>query len=102
METEIITAIIVATAAVVGASLGSFLTLLVQRDKEAREQDSKRIDMLEDEVLARIGLEKAAVDWIVALKNTGEKGVGVQRELRSQAEKRTGLRPKMSKNKLYR
>ena len=102
MTTEVITAIIAATAAVVGASLGALLTWLTQRDQKARERDSDRIAALKNEVLARIELEEAAVEWIVDLKNTGEKGVGVKRALRDRVEEKTGLRPKMSKAQLKR
>jgi hypothetical protein len=102
MGTEIVTAIIAATSAVAGAVLGGLFPWLAQRDKKARDRDSKRIAMLEKEVRARIGLEEAAVEWIVDLKKTGEKGIGVKRELRSRAQQKTGLRPKMLERDLER
>jgi hypothetical protein len=98
METEVVTAISAAIAAVAGALLGGLFPWLTQRNTEVRIRQAMRIERLEKEVRARIALEKAAVDWLVELRNKGEEGAGVKRELRNRAQQRTGLRPKMSES----
>jgi hypothetical protein len=74
METEVVTAISAAIAAVAGALLGGLFPWLTQRNTEVRIRQAMRIERLEKEVRARIALEKAAVDWLVELRNKGEEG----------------------------
>lgn len=100
MEKEILSAVIAAGAAISGAVLGGLFPWLTQRDEKARDRAAKRIERLEKEVRARIALEKAAVEWIVELRDKGEEGTGVKRELRSRAQEKTGLRPKMAESDL--
>jgi hypothetical protein len=94
MGTEIVTAIIAATSAVAGAVLGGLFPWLAQRDKKARDRDSKRIAMLEKEVRARIGLEEAAVEWIVDLKKQARKGLGLSENCVVGRSRKRGFVPK--------
>lgn len=100
MDTNILAAIIAGCAAIAGAAVGGLFPWLSQRDQKARERATKRIERLENEVRARIALEKAAIEWIVELRGKVEQGAGVQRELRQRAQDKTGLRPKMSESQL--
>ena len=100
MDTNILAAIIAGSAAIAGAAVGGLFPSLSQRDQNARKRATKRLERLENEVRARIALEKAAVEWIVELRGKGEQGAGVQRELRQRAQDKTGLRPKMSDSHL--
>lgn len=100
MDTNIFAAIIAGGAAIAGAAVGGLFPWLSQRDQKARERAAKRIERLENEVRARIALEKAAVEWIVDLRGKDEQGEGVKRELRQRVQDKTGLRPKMYESQL--
>jgi hypothetical protein len=100
MDSNLLAAIVAGGAAIAGAAIGGLFPWLSQRDQKARERDAKRIKRLENEVRARIALEKAAIDWIVELRGMEEQGAGVQRTLRRRAQEKTGLRPKMSDSQL--
>ena len=85
MEPNILAATIAGVSAIAGAAVGGVFPWLSQRDHKARERAAKRIERLENEVRARIALEKAAIEWIVELRGKDEQGAGVQRELRQRA-----------------
>jgi hypothetical protein len=100
MDPNILAATIAGVSAIAGAAVGGVFPWLSQRDQKARERAAQRIERLENEVRARIALEKAAIEWIVELRGKDEQGAGVQRELRQRAQDKTGLRPKMSESQL--
>lgn len=55
---------------------------------------TRRIQRLEEEVRARIALEKTACEWLATL--TDRTSESIKRELRARTQERSGLRPKLS------
>lgn len=77
---------------------GWIAAYLMQREAKGRKRLEDKVAKLEAEVRARIALEKAACDWLAEL--TDRSLDAVKRELRSRAQDRSGLRPKMSDSDL--
>lgn len=71
---------------------------LMHADGKRRVQLERKISRLEDEVRARIALEKTACDWLSTLTKRSLRSV--QLELRQRAQERSGLRPKLADSDL--
>ena len=89
--------------------LGSSVTLLVaiggwifaylmQREAKRFARQERKIKKLEEEVRARIALEKAACAWLAEL--TSRTADAVKLDLRRKTQERSGMRPKMSESDL--
>ena len=77
---------------------GWLVAYLMQREAKGRKRLEDRVVRLEAEVRARIALEKAACDWLA--ESTARTPDAIKRDLRSRAQERSGLRPKMSDSDL--
>ncbi|MCC7279355.1 MAG: hypothetical protein IT487_13715 [Chromatiaceae bacterium] len=80
------------------ATGGWVFAYLMQRDAKLRARLEGKLTRLEDEVRARIALEKAACVWLSEL--TEKTHHAAKLELRKRAQDRSGLRPKLAESDL--
>jgi hypothetical protein len=85
------------TTLLVAAGGWSF-AYLMQRDAKRRRRLERKVARLENEVRARLALEKAACEWISELVNKTPRAP--QLKLRNRAQERFGLRPKLADSDL--
>lgn len=80
------------------AAGGWVFAYLMQRGAKRRASLERKLTRLEDEVRARIALEKAACEWLS--EKTQKTPLAVKLELRKRAQERSGLRPKLAESDL--
>ena len=87
-------ALISSTATLLAAVGGWFFAYRLNSQSKQLAQREKRIVKLEQEVRARIALEKMACEWLGELENKTPRAI--QLELRNRTQAQTGLRPRLA------
>lgn len=94
MSENLILGLVSNLVTVVIASGGWWLAYRLQRNDHYVERLGKRIHRLEQEVRARIALEKHVCTQIAEQEKSTERSV--QLRLREELQQKTGMRPKLS------
>jgi hypothetical protein len=91
--------VIIGSATTVAVAIGGWIfSWAMQRDAKTRDRLQKRVAKFEQEVLARIEVEKSASEWIAELSNLTPRAAML--EARKRAEEKSGLRPRLSPNEV--
>lgn len=98
MNETMLTALLGYLTTLLVAAGGWMFAYLMQRDAKRRARLERKLSRLEDEVRARIALEKAACEWLGELSTKTPHAAKL--ELRKRAQERSGLRPKMAESDL--
>jgi len=98
MQSEIVIALITSTATLLVSTGGWVFAFFMQRRSQNLAKLERRIGRLENEVRARIAMERVACQWISELQKTTF--AQAQRQVRSRAFEQTGLRAKMSPSQI--
>jgi hypothetical protein len=94
MSEDLILGLVSNLVTMVIASGGWWLAYRLQRNNRYVERLEKRIHRLEQEVLARIALERHVCAQIAEQEKSTERSV--QLRLREELQQKTGMRPKLS------
>jgi hypothetical protein len=94
VNSDVLVALIGSATTVLVASGGWCFAWMLHRDSKARERQERRIEKLQEELIARIVHEQKANEWLAEVTKLTPRAVML--ELRKRVEKEIGRRPQMT------